>query len=70
MSEGGRLNYDISEVTNIFKNKGFLLTEDIGKAFDSVNPLLIFPCVRETWIWEKIYKMDEHSFNKSRILYN
>ena len=47
--KGGRLSYDISEVTI----KSFLLTADFGKAFDSANHLLAFPCVRKTWIWEK-----------------
>ena len=32
----------MKEVTNISKIKGFLLTVDIEKAFDSVNHLFIF----------------------------
>ena len=37
ISEGGRLISDIIEVSNMLQKKGFLLTIDIEKAFDSVN---------------------------------
>ena len=37
ISGGGRLISDISEVNNLLKLKGHLLTIDILKAFDSVN---------------------------------
>ena len=37
ISEGGHLISDISEVSNLLKLKGLLLTADIEKDFDSVN---------------------------------
>ena len=37
ISEGGRLIDDLLELSDIFKKKGFLVTTDIEKAFDSVN---------------------------------
>ena len=39
ISEGGRLIFDILEISNNLKIKGFLMTLDIEEAFDSVNHL-------------------------------
>ena len=41
ISEGGRLIDDLLELTDIYNKKGFLLTIDIEKAFDSVNHIFI-----------------------------
>ena len=37
ISKGGRLIYDILEITDLLKIKGSLLTVDIENAFDSVD---------------------------------
>ena len=37
ISEGGRLISDVLEICNKLQIKGFLMTVDIGKAFDSIN---------------------------------
>ena len=41
ISEGGRLIDDLLELTDIYNKKGFLVTIDIEKAFDSVNHIFI-----------------------------
>ena len=41
ISEGGRLISDILEMTDIWNMKGYLLTIDIEKAFDSVEPYFL-----------------------------
>ena len=41
ISEGGRLIYDILEISDNFKIKGFLMALDIEKTFFSVNNLLL-----------------------------
>ena len=42
ISEGGRLIYDILEMSDLLQEEGYLLTVDIEKAFDSVeHPFLI-----------------------------
>ena len=41
ISEGGRLISDILEISDNLKIKGFLMTLDIKKAFDSVNHLFL-----------------------------
>ena len=38
ISEGGRIISDMFEVSDLLKLKIILLTVDIEKAFDSVNP--------------------------------
>ena len=71
ISEGGQIISDILEVINIFKIKGFLLTVDIEKAFDSVNPLFIFHVLGKFGFGKNFIKWIQiNSFNKSRILFN
>ena len=42
ISEGGRLISDILEISDKLKTKGFLMTLDIEKAFDSVQLIINF----------------------------
>ena len=46
ISEGGRLIDDLLELTDIYSKKGFLVTKDIEKAFDSVNHIFIIKVLK------------------------
>ena len=52
ISEGGRLIYDILEITDLLRIKGLLLMVDIEKAFDSVGHQFLIN-VLETFGFEK-----------------
>ena len=41
IGESGRLIADVLEVTNLENNEGYLLANDIEKAFDSINHNLL-----------------------------
>ena len=66
--EGGRLISDILEISDNFKIKGFLMTLDIEKAFDSVNDLFLITALETYGFKEDFYQMDTNSNTKSRIL--
>ena len=55
IGESGRLISDIIEITKIRKIGGFLVTMDIEKAFDSLDPNFHFGKI---WFWSKFYLMD------------
>ena len=56
ISESGRLIDDVLEICDTFNKKGFLVTIDIEKAFDSVNHLFIIEVLRRFGFreWVKI----------------
>ena len=56
ISEGGRLISDILEISNSLKIKGFLMTLDIEKAFDSVNHLFLITAREKYGLKEDIIK--------------
>ena len=56
ISEGGRLISDLLEMSEVLNKEGFLVTVDIGKAFDSVNHLFLI-AILENWNW--VYWMDK-----------
>ena len=47
ISKGGRLFSDILEISDNLKIKGFLMTVDIEKAFDSVNHLFLITALEK-----------------------
>ena len=47
ISEGGRIFSDILEISDNLKIKGFLMTVDIEKAFDSVNDLFLIKALEK-----------------------
>ena len=48
ISKGGRLFSDILEISDNLKIKGFLMTVDIEKAFDSVNHLFLITALEKS----------------------
>ena len=69
ISKGGRLIYDILEITNLLKIKGSLLTIDIENAFDSVdhqflvNVLKTFRFEKNLVRWMKILIKNQDIYN-------
>ena len=67
ISEGGRLIFDILEISDNLKVKGFLMTLDIEKAFDSVNHLFLITALgkysfKEDFIkWIQILTQNQES---------
>ena len=47
LREGDRLISDILEISDNLKIKGFLMTVDIEKAFDSVNDLFLIKALEK-----------------------
>ena len=68
-SKGGRLIYDILEITDLLKIKGSLLTIDIENAFDSVdhhflvNVLKTFRFEKNLVRWMKILIKNQDIYN-------
>ena len=54
ISEGGRLINDLLEVCDTFNKKGYLVTIDIEKAFDSVNHVFLI-AIPEKFGFGKIF---------------
>ena len=54
ISEGGRLINDLLEVCDTFNKKGYLVTIDIEKAFDSVNHVFLI-AILEKFGFGKIF---------------
>ena len=69
ISKGGRLIYDILEITDLLKIKGSLLTIDIENAFDSVdhqflvNVLKTFRFEKNLVRWMKILIKNQNIYN-------
>ena len=69
ISKGGRLIYDILEITDLLKIKGSLLTIDIENAFDSVdhqflvNVLKTFRFEKNLVRWMKILIKNQDIYN-------
>ena len=69
ISKGGRLIYDILEITDLLKIKGSLLTIDIENAFDSVdhqflvNVLKTFRFEKNLVRWMKIPIKNQDIYN-------
>ena len=47
IGEGGRLISDILEINNAFNLRGYILTVDIEKAFDSLCHSFLLPCLKK-----------------------
>ena len=56
ISKGGRLISDILEISDNLKVKGFLMTLDIKKAFDSVNCLFLITALEKNGFKEYFIK--------------
>ena len=56
ISEGSRLISDILEISDNLKVKGFLMTLDIGKDFDSVNHLFLITELEKCGFKEDLMK--------------
>ena len=69
ISKGGRLIYDILEITDLLKIKGSLLTIDIENVFDSVdhqflvNVLKTFRFEKNLVRWMKILIKNQDIYN-------
>ena len=69
ISKGGRLIYDILEITDLLKIKGSLLAIDIENAFDSVdhqflvNVLKTFRFEKNLVRWMKILIKNQDIYN-------
>ena len=67
ISEGGRLINDLLEVCDTFNKKGYLVTIDIEKAFDSVNHVFLIAILEKFGFgkifieWIKILLKDQES---------
>ena len=67
ISEGGRLVNDLLEVCDTFNKKGYLVTIDIEKAFDSVNHVFLIAILEKFGFgkifieWIKILLKDQES---------
>ena len=62
--EGGRLS-NIIEITNIRQMKGFLVTMDVEKAFNSLDYKLLISVLKDL---VKLYLQDRNNFEKLRIM--
>ena len=51
ISDGGRLFSDILQVTDFLKLNVLVVTEDIQKAFDSINHLFLIAVLKKIWLW-------------------
>ena len=49
LSENGGLICEVLETVSIFGKKGFLITVDIQKAFNSVDNSFFISCFTEVW---------------------
>lgn len=48
--EGGRLIFDMVEVSDFLKSKGLVFPVDIEKAFDTVNHNFLIESTRKLWL--------------------
>ena len=56
ISESGRLIYDVIEAASILNKKGFLVTVDIEKAFDSVDHSFLLAVLQKYGFGERFLK--------------
>ena len=47
IGEGGRLISDILEISNVFNLRGYIVTVDIEKAFDSLSHSFLLACLKK-----------------------
>ena len=47
IGEGGRLTSDILEISNVFNLRGYIVTVDIEKAFDSLSHSFLLACLKK-----------------------
>ena len=70
ISEGGRLISDVIETSDKLQIKGFLMTVDTEKAFDSINQCFLIK-VSEKYGFEKDFvKWMKNFTTKSRIMHH
>ena len=68
ISEGGRIFSDILEISDNLKIKGFLMTLDIEKAFNSANHLFSITVLEKYGFKEDFIKWIQILIQESRIL--
>ena len=56
ISGSGRLIYDVLETANILNKKGFLVTADIEKSFDSVDHSFLLAVLQKYGFGERLIK--------------
>ena len=71
IGEGGRLISDILEINNTFNLRGYILTVDIEKAFDSLCHSFLLPCLKKLgfgydfirWVTILVESQESHIIN-------
>ena len=61
ISENGRLIYDVLETASILNKKGFLITADLEKTFDSVDYSFLLAVLQKYWFWGVFSKIGSNS---------
>ena len=70
ISESGPLISDVIEMADLLKLRGYLVTIDIEKAFDSFDHTFFRSCIEKTRFWTIFYRLDKDLLKRSRIVCN